>query len=78
MHDNSSAQIHAKAISLFKLKVAFITKLTVFLYWQEKLSSATLENVTQIKIRRQLKLKFPKIKGQFNPYVLQDSRNNLK
>ena len=51
MHDNSSARIQAKAISLFKLKVAFITKLTVFLYWQEK-----------------NKLKFPKIKGQFNPY----------
>ena len=75
MHDNSSARIQTKAISLLKLKVAFITKLTVFLYWQEKISSATVENVTQIKIRR---LKFPKIKGQFNPYVLQDSRNNLK
>ena len=61
MHDNSSARIQAKAISLFKLKVAFITKLTVFLYWQEK-----------------NELKFPKIKGQLNPYVLQDSRNNLK
>ena len=33
MYDNSSARIQAKAISLFKLKVAFITKLTVFLYW---------------------------------------------
>ena len=37
MHDNSySARIQTKAISLLKLKVAFITKLTVFLYWQEK------------------------------------------
>ena len=60
MHDNSSARIQAKAISLFKLKVAFITKLTVFLYWQEKKkSSATLENVTQIKIRRQLQAEIP-------------------
>ena len=59
MHDNSSARTQAKAISLFKLKVAFITKLTVFLYWQEKLSSATLENVTQIKIRRQLQAEIP-------------------
>ena len=59
MHDNSSARIQAKAISLFKLKVAFITKLTVFLYWQEKLSSATLENITQIKIRRQLQAEIP-------------------
>ena len=37
MHDNSySARIQTKAISLLKLKVAFITKRTVFLYWQEK------------------------------------------
>ena len=58
MHDNSSARIQTKAISLFKLKVAFINLLSFYI-GRKKISSATLENVTQIKIRRQLQAEIP-------------------
>ena len=44
--------------SMFKLKVAFINLLSFYI-GRKNISSAALENVTQIKIRRQLQAEIP-------------------